>query len=183
MHRRILYLLLACLVAFVLPACSRQTAEEKGKEMATEKIDLVKGVGEALKEKGSQAAESVAHGTGGVLQGVGEGFGKAFEWKLTNAPGMEQAGLTVSRVGRKPTTDGKGNGISVYVVATRDAAGTLSMVAYDSGKRETARIRTELEIKADDGRYETLVLDERTPLNTIREVTFDFRPAETESRK
>ena len=176
-------ILLACVACLAISACSRQTAEEKGKELATEKIDLVKGVGEALKDKGGQAAESVAQGTGQVFQGVGEGFGKAFEWKLTNAAGMEKAGLTVSRVDKGSPSDGRKNEVNVYLVAARDAAGTLSMVAYDSSKREMARTRTEMRIGAGEGRYETLVLDERTPVNSVREVTFDFQPSAANASK
>jgi hypothetical protein len=51
-----------------LTGCSKQTAEEKGAALATEKIDLVKGVGSALEEKGAQAAESLTSGLGKVDQ-------------------------------------------------------------------------------------------------------------------
>lgn len=168
--------LTAVVVATVLSGCSRQTAEEKGRALATEKIDLVKGVGEALKEKGGQAAESVAQGTGQVLQGVGQGFDKAFEWKLTNGAGMEKAGLAVTRVGQGSSSDGKKHEVNAYLVTTREAAGMLSMIAYDSVGRETARASVNMQVGANQGRYETLVLDERTPTDSIREVTFDFHP-------
>ena len=57
-----------------LTGCSKQTAEEKGAALATEKIDLVKGVGSALEEKGAQAAESLTSGLGKVVQGVEKGI-------------------------------------------------------------------------------------------------------------
>ena len=60
--------------AVSMTACSRQTAEEKGKAIATEKIDMVKGIGGALEEKGSGAAEAVASGVGNVVKGLGKGF-------------------------------------------------------------------------------------------------------------
>lgn len=168
--------LMIVFAAISFSGCSRQTAEEKGKALATEKIDMVKGIGEALKEKGGQAAESVAQGTGGVFQGVGEGFDKAFEWKLNNGTGMEKVGLTVTRIDKGSSVDGKQNGVNAYIVAKQDTAGMLSMIAYDSAKREMARASVTMQIRANQGRYESLVLDERTPVKSIREVTFDFEP-------
>jgi hypothetical protein len=177
MRRAIPSILLTALIALNLPACSRQTAEEKGKEMATEKIDLVKGVGDALKEKGSQAAESVAQGAGKVLQGADEGFGKAFEWQFTNGAGLEQAGLKVSRIDRATPGPDSEHSVNVYLVSNGPATGKLTMIAYDSGKRELARTHADLKLSGADGRYETLKLDERTPMKSIREVSFDFQPA------
>lgn len=62
--------ILACVLALQVAACSRQTAEEKGKEPATEKIDMAKGIGDVLQEKGTAAAESVTSGMGKVLHGL-----------------------------------------------------------------------------------------------------------------
>lgn len=168
--------LMVCLTTIALPGCSRQTAEEKGKALATEKIDLVKGVGEALKEKGGQAAESVAEGTGDVLQGAGKGFGKAFEWKVAGGPGLAKAGLAVSRIQRGSSPASGGYAVDAYLVATSDAAGTLTMIAYDSSKRELARTRVDMKVNANDGGYQTFLVDERTPFDSIREVAVDFLP-------
>lgn len=55
-----------CALALQLVACSKQTAEEKAKEMATEKVDMAKGIGDVLQEKGTAAAESVTSGMGKV---------------------------------------------------------------------------------------------------------------------
>lgn len=170
------HVVLMLLAGSFLLGCSRQTAEEKGKELATEKIDLVKGVGEALKEKGAQAAESLAHGTGNVLQGAGDGFDKAFEWKLTSGSGLGRAGLSVPRVSKAASHVSNGSAIDVYVVAEREAVGTLSLTAYDVKHREVARTGVALKITTNSGSYETMVLDERVPVNTIREIAFDFMP-------
>ena len=171
------------LAGALLLGCSRQTAEEKGKELATEKIDLVKGVGEALKEKGAQAAESLAQGTGSVLQGAGDGFEKAFEWKLTSGPGLEQAGLSVPRVSKPASPASDRNAIDVYVVAQREAVGALSMIAYDIKHREIARTSKDLKTSANSGNYETVTFDERAPLGAIREVAFDFVPGKIKNAK
>jgi hypothetical protein len=177
MSRCFSWIVLPVALAVALSACSKQTAEEKGKELATEKIDLVKGVGEALKDKGGQAAESVAHGTGEVLQGMEKGFSNAFDWKLTNGPGMTAAGLAISRVQPASSSVGAGNKVDTYVTAARDSEGALLMIAYDARKREMARARINLKIAAGEGRYETFVLDERTPVKSIREVSFELLPA------
>ncbi|MCE1241331.1 MAG: hypothetical protein LWW83_15555 [Azonexaceae bacterium] len=176
MRRTVPSILLAALIALNLPACSRQTAEEKGKEMATEKIDLIKGVGDAIKEKGGQAADSVAQGAGKVLQGADEGFGKAFEWQSSSSPSLDQAGLKVSRIDRATPGPDSEHSVNIYLVSNGPAAGKLTMIAYDSGKRELARTHADLKLASADGHYETLKLDERTPMKSIREVSFDFQP-------
>lgn len=165
--------LLVLLIVLNLHACSRQTAEEKGKALATEKIDLVKGVGDALNEKGKQAAESVAQGAGRVVQGVDEGFGKAFEWQLSNSASMEKAGLKVFRAEPGPESE---HSVNAYIVASGAASGSLSMIAYDPVRREVARTRAGISMEAGSGRYETLFLDKRTPMRAIREIEFDFQP-------
>jgi hypothetical protein len=62
------------------------------------------------------------------------------------------------------------------LTATQNADGSLSMIAYDAGKRELARAKVDLAMAADEGRYETLALDSRTPSALISELVFDFRP-------
>ena len=162
---------LACMTVLTLMSCSRQTAEEKGKALATEKIDMVKGIGDALQEKGSQAAESVTHGAGVVFQGAGKGFDKALEWNFSSGEALTKAGLSISRVQRNSD-----KGVDAYVIASSDANGVLSMVAFDAAKREVARVRLELKIDAKDARYETFTVDSRTPVAMISELTFDFEP-------
>lgn len=166
-----------CLLALAgAPGCSQQTAEEKGKALATEKIDLIKGVGDALTEKGKGAAQSVAQGTGSVFQGMDEGFGKAFEWRFTNGADMEKAGLKVTRVDRAGSGADSEHSVNAYLVATGAANGSLTMIAYDQDKREVARTRSPVTMEAGSGRYETLTLDSRSPMKAIREVAFDFLP-------
>ncbi len=167
-------------VVLAITGCSRQTAEEKGKELATEKIDMVKGIGDALQEKGSEAAKSVAHGAGNVLQGANTGLEEAFEWKIVQADAMSKNGLTISRVQHGKPGEKSSKTVDIYVVANADANGSLSMVAYDVAKREVVRTKIDLKMGAKDGRYETLELDERTDLGAIREVSFDYQPKTAE---
>jgi len=46
----------ACLAMAALTACSSKTAQEKGAEMATMKLDMATGIGDALQAKGRQRA-------------------------------------------------------------------------------------------------------------------------------
>jgi hypothetical protein len=161
---------LLAMAVIALAGCSRQTAEEKGKALATEKIDMVKGVGDALQEKGSQAAESVAHGAGNVLQGAGRGIDKAKEWKFSSSEALTKAGLSISRV-----QNAADKGVDAYLIAAGNTDGTLSMIARDVAKREVARVRIDLTMAANDARYETFALDSRTPVALISELSFDFQ--------
>lgn len=60
-----------------MTACSSQTAEEKGKELATSKIDVAKGIGDAMQEKGEAAGEAVTHGVGKIIKGFEKGVSKS----------------------------------------------------------------------------------------------------------
>ena len=54
-----------------------QAAEEQGSLLAATKARVVKGVGEALKTEGKDAAQSVTEGSGEVVKAVGAGFDKS----------------------------------------------------------------------------------------------------------
>lgn len=168
------------LLAFALllsTACSRQTAEEKGKELVAEKAGLVKGIGDALQEKGAEAAQSVAHGAGNVLQGASTGFEDAFAWKVVSAESVGKNGLTVSRVQHGKATEKTSKTVDVYLVANAQAQGSLQMIVYDIAKREVGRAKVNVKIATNEGRYETFEFDERTDLGLVREVSFELQPA------
>lgn len=174
---RIAFLATAVLLS---AACSRQTAEEKGKELVAEKAGMVKGIGDALQEKGAEAAQSVAHGAGNVLQGASTGLEDAFAWKVVSAESLGKNGLTVSRVQHGKATDKTSKTVDVYLVANAPAQGNLQMIVYDVAKREVGRAKVNLKMAANDGRYETFELDERADLSLVREVSFDLQPATSE---
>lgn len=66
MHRTSLMGVLGCALAFQLAGCSRQSAEDKAKDIS-----------DVLQDKGTAAAESVTTGVGKVLKGVERGFEKS----------------------------------------------------------------------------------------------------------
>ena len=162
---------------FLSVACSRQTAEEKGKELVAEKAGMVKGIGDALQEKGAEAAQSVAHGAGNVLQGASTGLDEAFAWKVVSTDSMSKSGVTVSRVQHGKATDKSSKTVDAYLIANAPVQGSLQMIVYDVAKREVGRAKVNVKMAANDARYETFELDERADLGLVREVSFDLQPA------
>lgn len=169
------YLLSALLLALSLGGCSKQTAEEKGKEMATEKIDMVKGVGEALKESGKQATESLAHGVGNATKGIGAGLEAASAFEFTLNPSMAQNGLSVNRM-----QPGKGeeNAVSVYIISKQAVAGRMTLYAYGKKKIELGRVSRELKLAANGAVYEDFSFDGRTQKALMENIAVDFEPAQ-----
>lgn len=168
-------LLLAALIG--LGGCSRKTAEEKGAALAQEKVDLVKGIGGVLEKHGGTTGESIAHGAGETLAGLGRGFERSFGRTIASSPALELAGLKVSKVqDTSPAGDKPAHGIDVYVIAGKSVAGTLQIIALDHLRNEIARTGIPVQYAAGDGRYETIRLDERVNLSSIGTVSFDFLP-------
>jgi hypothetical protein len=57
-----------------------------------------------------------------------------------------------------------------------DAAGDLTVIAYDGARRELARAWLDPEIKVGEVRYETLALDSRTPITSVWNWCSTFGP-------
>jgi hypothetical protein len=164
---------LAVLLA-ALTGCSQQTAEEKGAALATEKIDLVKGVGSALEEKGAQAAESLTSGLGKVVQGVEKGIEKSGR-ALVVEPGVAQAGLQITKIQNlTPGSDGN-HGLEAYVVSNRACDGMLQVKVFDAMDREIGRSQVALQKTADEAGYTAIPLDARVPLAAITKVMVNFQ--------
>lgn len=181
---RLACLTLALVGAATLSACSRQTAEEKGKELAMEKIDLVKGIGGALEDKGGAAAESVASGVGNVVKGLGKGIEKSSR-SIVVTPSVEQAGLQITRVQEPQVSAGSPahHGLEAYVVANAQARGTLRVIVYDLLDKEIGRTRVELVRDADEGKYLAIPLDKEVRLGAIARVSFEFQPHSPQAAK
>ena len=161
-----------------LTGCSQQTAEEKGAALATEKIDLVKGVGSALEDKGAQAAESLTSGLGKVVQGVEKGIEKSGR-ALVVEPGVAQAGLQVTKV-QNLTLGSEGNhGLEAHVVSSQPCEGTLVIKVFDAMEREIGRSRVALQRPADDAGYVAIPLDAQVPLASITKVVVNFQQKST----
>jgi len=173
----------ACLAAAALCACSPKSAEEKGADMASEKIDMVAGIGNALTDKGGQAAESIASGVGTVVKGVERGALKVGR-KLDIDPSLAKAGLAVSRVqDGTEAGDGAEHGLLAYVIASARAQGSLRMFAYDALGREIGRSSVPVAYGGDDAGYVALSLDKNVALGDVVAVGFKYVPGEQAAAK
>jgi hypothetical protein len=166
----------ACLLLCAICACTPKSAQEKGVQMAGEKIDMVTGIGDALTNKGGKAAESIATGVGTVVEGAERGAMRVGR-KVSVAPTLAAAGLTVTKVQDSADTGADSlHGLQAYVVAKAAVAGTLRMFAYDVLSREIGRSSVPLTLASDDARYVGLPLDRQVKLRGIVRVEFTFIP-------
>ncbi len=181
---RFIGFVLALSSVIAMSACSRQTAEEKGRELATEKIDLVKGIGSALEAKGGGAAEAVAGGVGTVVKGLGKGMEKSGR-TIVVAPSVEQAGLQITKVQEATAAGDRAayHGLEVYIVANADAQGKLRVIVYDLLDKEIGRARVDLERAAEEGKYLAVPLDQQISLGSIAKVAFEFQSSPPAARK
>lgn len=162
----------------LLTACSRQTAEEKGAALATEKIDMVKGIGTALESKGSAAAESLTGGLGKVVQGAEKGVLKSGR-TVVLTPATAQHGLAVSKV-QDAGSAAQGtaiHGLEAYVMSRTAVDGQLKVTLYDALDREIGRTRLPIKLVADDAGYQTIEIDKRITLSDISKVSIDYQPS------
>ncbi len=175
-HTRTLCLLAALLGAGGLVACSNKTAEEKGTEMATEKLDTATGIGKALEEKGTAAGESVVTGLGKVMKGMEKGVNKSGR-AIVADPSVDKASLKITTVNDAPVTAKHKHGIDVYVLAEAPANGKLRVLAYDVMDKEIGRASVQLAREADEAKYQHIELDEQVNLSAISKLVFDFKPS------
>lgn len=142
-------------------------AEDKGNLLAATKAKMVKGVGEALKNEGKEAAETVSEGTGEVVKAVGKGFDTSLSAvKVEVAPALAEKGVGVTRASRM-TGEKEKHGISVYVVLDTPYEGTLEARAYGEKHQEVGRVSIQVAEKQPIAKYFDFEFDSRTPLNTV----------------
>ena len=164
----------ACLLASALCACAPKSAEEKGAELAGEKIDMVTGIGNALTDKGGKAAESFASGVGTVVKGAERGA-MSVGRKLSLDPSLAAAGLTVTKV-QDPMGGEALHGLEAYLVSKTRAEGSLRMFAYDALGREIGRSSVPVLLSGDDAKYIGLPLDKQVEVDGVTAVAFKFVP-------
>src|SRR5690606_9616506 len=71
--------------------------ESKGNFVVSAQSRLLKGMGEALKTEGTEAAGSLSEGTGQVVKAVGGGFEKSLgQVKLSVNEGLQAAGVAAT---------------------------------------------------------------------------------------
>jgi hypothetical protein len=140
-----------------------KAAEEEANLLASTKARLVKGVGEALKTEGKDAAKSVSEGTGDVVKAVGSGFDKSLsQVKVAVFPALAERGIGVTRASKRNA--GQQKSVTVYVLFDKPYSGKLEMRAYDAEKLEVGRSVVTLDEKEPTAKYVDFTFDERTPL-------------------
>jgi hypothetical protein len=178
MSIRCRYVIPVAIALVAISACSQKTAAEKGAELAGDKVDMVKGVGDAFTAKGGSAGEAVALGIGTVFKGIEKGVVKSGRTISVDAS-VDQAGLKITNVqDAKPGGDGTDHGLDVYIVANKDASGKLRVLLFDATDREIGRTSVAVSRTADEGKYQTVSLDPQVKLAAISKVTFTFKTAD-----
>lgn len=173
----------AAMIAFgALAGCDDRTAEQKGKDLATEKLDVATGIGTALEQKGSTASEAVVTGLGNVMKGMEKGVNKSGR-KLVSDESVTKAGLKITKAQdapSEPVEEGKkasGPALDVYIVGDADAEGKLRVIMYDVMDQEIGRASVQLSRKADEGKYQRIELDPQLERTAISRLNFDFKPS------
>lgn len=165
-----------CLTLAALSACSSRTAQEKGQEMATMKLDMATGIGDALQAKGAAAGESVASGAGDVIRGVERGLMRSGRAIVVD-PTLAKAGLNVTTVNDMAADRGDVPlGLSAYVVSSASAKGVLHAQLFDALNNEIGRSSVRIARTAEEAKYEALPLDPLVRHADIRRIAFVFKP-------
>jgi hypothetical protein len=132
----------------LLAACSNQTAEEKGRELATAKLDAAKGVAKSGRQV--VADPSVA------------------------SAGLDISTVQNAR----PGPDGLQQGLDTYIVAARPAKGQLRVYAYDVLEKEIGRASVSIERDADEAQYTFIPMDKQVALHSIGKLVFKYEAAQ-----
>lgn len=175
-------LLLPVLSLCALSACLCKSREEKlndaedqGNLLAATKARMAKGVGEAMKKEGKEAAETVTQGVGEMVKGVGAGVEKGLlEVKLEVQGDLSAKGVTANRAARGEA-GAREHSITVYVATEKPYTGTLELRAYDEQDREAGRVQVKVEEAQATAKYLDFEFDKRTPLLTAKR--FELREA------
>ena len=171
-----LFIATAVMALAALTGCDDRTAEEKGKDLATEKLDAATGIGTALEEKGTKAGESIVTGLGNVVKGFEKGVNKSGR-TLVSEDSVTKAGLEITKVQDAVAAADEKPAIEVYILSKADAEGKLRVIMYDVMDKEIGRTSVQLSRKADDGKYQRIEVDAQLDRSAISKLTFDFKPS------
>jgi len=165
-----------CLALAALAASSSRTIQEKGRDMATGKLDFPTGISNALQATGTEAGESVIGGAGHVVRGVERGPMRSRRGIVVD-PTLANAGLDVTTVNDLVADrGGVPLGLSAYVVSSASAKGVLHAQMFDAMNNEIGRTSVRIDRAADEAKYEALLLDPLVKRSDIRKIAFVFKP-------
>jgi hypothetical protein len=176
------------LVVAMLSGCKSreeqlEDAEEDAKFMADKKAAMVKGLGEALKGRGAEGAQSLGEGVGDVLKGVAKGIDTSLgSIRIESTPAVAEKGLHAERAnqswgGDDAAKDGekRQEKVSVYLIYDKPFQGELVLRALEKDGKEVGRAFAKVEDKAGGAGYVDFPFDDRTPLKLIDRVELGVR--------
>lgn len=176
MKRPILVLIV---VTAMLSSClsseeQKQKAEAEAREKTEKQISRAKGVGEALKETGNSAMESITEGVGEVIKGANKGFDKSFvsvEMRLSDGA-KSYFNATRTRI----DTDTLGHQeIISYLTFDKECVGKLTMKLFDEDDQEVSRSVIQVDEQADEAKYVAFPFDQRTSFSLVKYGTLDYK--------
>ncbi len=162
-------------VLLLVSACDKRTAEEKGNDLASEKIGIVQGIGNALKEKGAEASEAVTDGVSSVFKGVEKGVVRATDTQIELSEAAKTAGIEISTVQAMDKEGKESHGLDVYILANQALEGKLRAIFYDALGKEIGRASKDIKRAPEEAKYEALTIEKQINLASINKVSFDFK--------
>lgn len=153
----------------------KKQAEEDGNTLVEEKSSFIKGVGDALKKDGKEAAESVSEGVGEVFNGVNKGFDNSLTKIDVSTADVFKQYIELGRTGKHYNDTTHKTDIIIYAIFKKDLKGKLLLKAFDKEKKELGRKTVEVNKKTDDAEYINFEFDERTPLSLADAYTLEIK--------
>ncbi len=158
------------ILSLVLVSClseeeAKKKAENAAKFAAEKQARIAKGVGEALKGEGKDAAESVSEGVGEVAKGFNTGFDKSLMKVNVQVAKDLQEYVKLGRAGKYTNDTTQTTDVVLYLINEKDLKTTLVIKAFDKDSLEIGRQKVSIDKKSDDAGYVQFSFDKRTPLS------------------
>lgn len=172
--------LLFVLATAALASCAskeeqKKQSEEEGNFLVAKESRFVKGIGDALKDEGKVAAESVSEGVGEVFKGFDKGFDKSLTKITVKANDDVSTYIKLGRTAKHYNDTTLKTDVIIYAIFEKDFSGKLLLKAFDKENTELGRKTLEIKKKADDVEYLSFQFDERTPLSLADTYTLEIK--------
>lgn len=169
------HVLIAVACAAALVACDKRSAEQIGKDLAQEKVDIVKGAGEVVKNEGGGVANTMGQAVGNVFTGLSKGLDTSLVKQDIRVTEELKPLLTVGRAqpiepsyeAASGSADSKKKvGVNLYLVSEPGYKGKVMLLAYQDAN-EVGRSLAPVDIEKSGATNVDFAFDERTPLKTV----------------
>jgi len=151
----------------------KDKAEAESKFLVEKESRIVKGIGEALKGDGKDAAASVSEGIGEVFKGASEGFDES----LTKVSVVLKDSLAnyaeLGRTGKHTCDSTKETSVSVYMIFNKEFEGKVLLKAYDGDNVELGRKSVQLKMSEDSAAYVDFKFDDHVPVDLAQHFELD----------